>query len=64
MTDKAQTSAGAEGDSRVVQMGEGAVIDDGVVLGYPASRGENHVLAIGPEAHIRSRTIAPNSSGT
>jgi acetyltransferase-like isoleucine patch superfamily enzyme len=42
----------------VVQTGHGCVIDVGVVLGYPASRGENvDRVIIGGEARIRSGTV-------
>ena len=43
--------------NRLVQLGEMAVIDDGVVLGYPPSRGDSHLLVIGSGARIRQGTI-------
>ena len=46
---------GTENDS--VQLGKGAVIDVGVLLGYTPSRGAEDTLTIGPGAHVRSGTI-------
>jgi acetyltransferase-like isoleucine patch superfamily enzyme len=40
-----------------VRLGEGMVMDAGVILGYPPARGDNHPLIIGPEARIRSGTV-------
>ena len=40
-----------------VQLGEKAVIDNGVVLGYPSSRIEDNSLIIGPGARIRCGTV-------
>ena len=42
--------------SQTVQLGLGATVDDGVALGYPPCRGENHPLIIGAGARIRSGT--------
>lgn len=44
-------------DNDIVRLGNGAIIDDGVILGYPPSRGSEHILTIGPGAHVRSGTI-------
>jgi len=41
----------------MVQLGDKAIIDDGVVLGYPPSRGNDHLLIIGSGARIRCGTI-------
>ena len=43
--------------NKLVRLGSGAIIDDGAVLGYPHSRGEDHLLIIGPDARIRCGTI-------
>jgi acetyltransferase-like isoleucine patch superfamily enzyme len=45
------------GNSSAVRLGEAAVIDAGVVLGYPSTRDNNHLLIIGPNARIRSGTV-------
>ena len=44
-------------NSPAVRLGEGAVIDAGVFLGYPPARGDNHLLIIGPNARIRIGTV-------
>jgi acetyltransferase-like isoleucine patch superfamily enzyme len=41
----------------LTHLGEGAVIDEQVIVGYPPSRGKQEILTIGPEAHIRSGSI-------
>ncbi|MFH1313608.1 MAG: DapH/DapD/GlmU-related protein [Candidatus Eisenbacteria bacterium] len=42
----------------VVRLGKGCVVDVGVLLGYPASRGENiDTVTIGDGARIRSGTV-------
>jgi acetyltransferase-like isoleucine patch superfamily enzyme len=46
-----------EDNIQAVKLGEGAVIDAGVILGYPAGRGNGEVLIVGPCAHIRSGTV-------
>jgi acetyltransferase-like isoleucine patch superfamily enzyme len=43
--------------NQMVQLGDKAIIDDGVVLGYPPSRGNDHLLIIGSGARIRCGTI-------
>jgi acetyltransferase-like isoleucine patch superfamily enzyme len=40
-----------------MQLGKGAVIDDGVLLDYPVAREIETILIIGPGAHIRSGTV-------
>jgi acetyltransferase-like isoleucine patch superfamily enzyme len=52
----------SDGNSHEVRLGELAVIDTGVTLGYPPSRGEDHPLVIGPSARIRSGTIIYSGS--
>lgn len=50
------------GNSSAVRLGEAAVIDAGVVLGYPSTRDNNHLLIIGPNARIRSGTVIYDGS--
>jgi acetyltransferase-like isoleucine patch superfamily enzyme len=51
------SSGGVEIDTQMVRLGEKAVIDDGVVLGYLPVRGGHVVLIIGSQAHVRRGTI-------
>ena len=44
-------------NNQLVRLGSRAIIDDGVILGYPPSRGNQLVLTIGPSAHIREGSI-------
>lgn len=44
-------------NGRPLRLGKGAIIDDGVQLGYPPSRRVEALLTIGPGAHVRSGTI-------
>ena len=44
-------------DSNIVRLGNDPIIDDGVILGYPPSRGKARILTIGPGARIRSGTV-------
>ena len=46
----------------LVEVGERALIDDGVVLGYPSARGQLGPLSIGPNARIRQGTVIYTSS--
>ena len=62
MGDKNRFPTVQQESSSTVRLGERAVIDDGVTLGYPPARGENHLLIIGPGAHIRSGTIIYSGS--
>ena len=41
----------------MVHLGNGAVLDDGVILGYLPKRGNKYFLTIGPDANIRSGTV-------
>ena len=50
-------AVGQRTDNEAVQIGDGAVVDDGVVLGYPASRGKSGPVVIGPGARLRSGTL-------
>jgi acetyltransferase-like isoleucine patch superfamily enzyme len=43
--------------STPVHLEEEAIIDHGVVLGYPPSRGVSRILYVGPGSHIRSGTV-------
>jgi len=46
-----------QGNNSGVQLGEKAVIDEGVLLGYPSGRDSEHVLIIGPGVRARSGTV-------
>ncbi len=48
---------GGQEISPAVQLGEKAVIDPGVILGYVPSRSEDHSLSIGSGARIRCGTV-------
>jgi len=50
------------GNSKPIQIGEGAIVDDGVIIGYPASRGDGRFLVIGSCARIRSGTVIYDGS--
>ncbi len=62
MRDKHQLPMLQEESSNTVRLGEKALIDDGVTLGYPTTRCGDHLLTIGPEARIRSGTIIYSGS--
>jgi acetyltransferase-like isoleucine patch superfamily enzyme len=62
MRDKNRLLMLQEESSNTIHLGEKAYIDDGVTLGYPAARCSDHILTIGPEAHIRSGTIIYSGS--
>lgn len=57
MKQKLQPSAASYVDNQMVRLGKGAIIDDGVTLGYLPSRVMEHLLVIGIGAHIRSGTV-------
>lgn len=57
MKEQRQAFIGQQGNSPTVRLGEKVTIDTGVTLGYPPCRGEEHLLVIGPGAHIRSGTV-------
>jgi acetyltransferase-like isoleucine patch superfamily enzyme len=57
MRDEIQPANGLEIDNQMVRLGEKAIIDDDVVLGYLPARGGHIVLSIGLGAHIRRGTI-------
>ena len=44
-------------NNHLVRLGNSAIIDNGVILGYSPSRGNHQVLTVGPGAHIREGTI-------
>lgn len=52
-----QSNNGPKDIKQTVQLGVNAIIDDGVVLGYPPSRGNECLLIIGSGARIRCGTI-------
>jgi acetyltransferase-like isoleucine patch superfamily enzyme len=62
MRDKNRLPMIQEESSYTVRLGERAIIDDGVTLGYPAVHCSDHLLTVGPEAHIRSGTIIYSGS--
>jgi acetyltransferase-like isoleucine patch superfamily enzyme len=57
MRSDVQPADGIEINSQLVRIGEKAIIDDGVVLGYLPVRGGHIVLTIGLGAHIRHGAI-------
>ena len=57
MKDDIQSPVGLKVNNQMVRLGNGAIIDDGVILGYQPGRGADHVLTIGPGAHVRSGTV-------
>lgn len=62
MRDEIQHTVGLESNNQNVRLGNGATIDDGVILGYLASRGGEQILTIGAKAHIRGGTIIYSGS--
>lgn len=44
-------------NGQTVRLGKRAIIDDGVIMGYPPSKGEDHLLIIGDNARIRCGTV-------
>ena len=62
MRDKNRFPTGKQESSSTVRLGEGAIIDDVVTLGYPPARGENHLLTVGPGARIRCGTVIYSGS--
>jgi acetyltransferase-like isoleucine patch superfamily enzyme len=57
MEDKIKSPVELKSNNGRVRLGDGAIIDDGAILGYLPCRGRSHILTIGPEAHIRSGTV-------
>ena len=57
MGNDVQPANSIELNSQMVRLGEKAIINDGVVLGYLPIRGGHIVLTIGRGAHIRQGTI-------
>ncbi len=57
MNNQREAFMGQQGNNLAVQLGERAIIDTGVILGYPSSRSEDQLLIIGNDARIRSGTI-------
>ena len=49
-------------DKDIVRLGNRAIIDEMVILGYTQSRGKKDILKIGPGAHVRSGTIIYSGS--
>ena len=44
-------------NNNMVRLGSGAVVNEGVLIGYRPSRGNNQYLSIGPRAHLRYGTV-------
>jgi acetyltransferase-like isoleucine patch superfamily enzyme len=59
MRDEIRATAGVKvnNNNEMIRLGDGAIIDDSVILGYLPARGGHLVLNIGPAAHIRSGTV-------
>jgi acetyltransferase-like isoleucine patch superfamily enzyme len=57
MKEETQATVGLKVNQQMVKLGEGAIIEDGAILGYLPGRGGNFVLTIGPGAHVRSGSI-------
>jgi acetyltransferase-like isoleucine patch superfamily enzyme len=57
MRDEIQSTVGLRFNNQMVRLGNGAIIDDSVILGYLPARGGHLVLTIGPGAHIRGGTV-------
>ena len=57
MRDEMKSPVRLEVNDQLVRLGNRAIIDDRVILGYPPARGGHIVLTIGPRAHIRNGTI-------
>jgi acetyltransferase-like isoleucine patch superfamily enzyme len=51
------TKVKPKNDNQMIRLGEGAIIDDSVILGYLPARGMHLTLQIGTAAHIRSGTV-------
>ena len=56
MRDEIKIPAGLT-NNQMVRLGNGAIIDDGAILGYVTGRVNDHVLTIGPGAQIRGGTV-------
>jgi len=57
MKNEMQSQVGLKFNNQTVRLGNGAVVDEGVILGYTPSRGWDHILTIGPGACIRTGTV-------
>jgi acetyltransferase-like isoleucine patch superfamily enzyme len=62
MSDEIQLSVGFKVNQETVRLGKGAVLDEGVIIGYSPSRAVEQVLVIGPGAHVRSGTVIYSGS--
>jgi acetyltransferase-like isoleucine patch superfamily enzyme len=54
---RATTEVKVNNNNLMIRLGEGAIVDDTVILGYLPARGGHLLLNIGPAAHIRSGTV-------
>ncbi|OGO31584.1 MAG: hypothetical protein A2Z29_02850 [Chloroflexi bacterium RBG_16_56_11] len=57
MKQSLSSPVGLKVNGQLVQLGEGAVIDDEVILGYASARKIDQFLSVGPGAHLRRGTI-------
>jgi acetyltransferase-like isoleucine patch superfamily enzyme len=55
--DQTKDSIGRGENGCQLELGEGAIVDAGVMLNYQPQRSEEHSLVIGPDAYIRSGTV-------
>lgn len=62
MREELQSQLISNVDDETLQLGQGAIIDAGVLLNYKPARGKVNILSIGPEARIRSGTVIYGSS--
>jgi acetyltransferase-like isoleucine patch superfamily enzyme len=57
MREEIGTPFGSKVNHEIVQLGKGALVDEGVFLGYLPSRAVDYILVIGPGSHIRSGSV-------
>lgn len=57
-----RSPVGLKVNGQMVQLGEGATIDDEVILGYISARKVDQFLSVGPGAHLRRGTIIYSGS--
>ena len=62
MRDEMQYSVKLKVNNEMVRLGDGATIEDRVILGYLPGRVVNFFLTIGPGAHVRSGTVIYSGS--
>ncbi|MBI4303180.1 MAG: N-acetyltransferase [Chloroflexi bacterium] len=57
MREKTKSATEVKENSAIVRLGKKAVVDPGVILGYPTARSVDLVLIIGSGAHVRSGSV-------